>query len=149
MIDASTFSSQFNSFWNELAPTTEHFVRRVNLSEMERDFPPMEDSKKENSAFLAEYAFSLFSEQTKQLSTQNTLSSKEVSNKAYVDTISRLSPYQHQGVVIPKILNEGQINETKLLSNRLGLFFNLSNFNVKVRPIFDGCGYVLLSLIHI
>jgi hypothetical protein len=63
VIPGSTFCKQYSSFWREIAPTTDLFVRRVNLGQYERDYPEIAFQTLPNRrGFINEVAFELFCE---------------------------------------------------------------------------------------
>lgn len=141
MIDASTFAISFNAFWHAYTPTCEHFVRRLNLGELDRFHPPMTQiAKTTRRAVIAEYAFSLFVERRKYLA--STPTEVETQNGvAWAETIRRLAPYSRQGLDVESQLNDQEILEVTEIANSLGLFFN-SEKPIVLRPVFAGCGYV-------
>src|SRR5277367_5263546 len=61
MISGSDFCKLYTSLWRELAPTTDIFVRRINLGQYERDFAEIKISTAPNRrGFINEVAFELF-----------------------------------------------------------------------------------------
>ncbi len=61
MISASDFCKLYSSFWRELTPTTDLFVRQVNLGQYERDFAEIKLPTAPNRrGFINEIAFELF-----------------------------------------------------------------------------------------
>jgi len=141
VIDASTFAASYNAFWHAHAPTCEHFVRRLNLSGLERFFPPMppQSARSSRRAVIAEYAFSLFVERRKALEHSN--SEAVLAELAWQETKKRLAPFASQGLDIESPLNEEEAEQVNTISGRLGTFFNSSR-PISVRPMFAGCGYV-------
>ena len=105
MIDAIAFSSSYNAFWHANAPTCEHFVRRLNLSELERFARPIDGVDSPSRAVIAELAFSIFVEQL--LNKRNGLlhrTNNEIRSQAWKVTKSRLSVYAAQGLDIDREL---------------------------------------------
>ena len=142
MIDASTFALSFNAFWHEHVPTCEHFVRRLNLSGLERYFAPMSPvAGTKRRALIAEYAFSLFVERRRGASIVGDLSGESQTNRAWADTIRRLAPYSAQGLDIETSLNSEENTEVAEIASRLGRVFDFSQ-SVVLRPSFPGCGFV-------
>lgn len=142
MIDASTFAFSFNAFWHASAPTCEHFVRRLNLSGLERQFAPMSQvSKTRRRALIAEYAFSLFVERRRGGKTFADLTATAQAKRAWAETVHRLAPYSAQGLDIETPLDEQESTEVAEIAERLARVFDHSKTAV-LRPVFPGCGYV-------
>ncbi|SFO48497.1 hypothetical protein SAMN05216330_103223 [Bradyrhizobium sp. Ghvi] len=61
MISASTFCKVYSSFWKSVAPTTDIFVRRLNLGHYVREFPGMTSAAAPiRRGFINEVAFAAF-----------------------------------------------------------------------------------------
>jgi len=142
MIDAVSFSSSFNSFWNELTPTCEHFIRKLNLGELKREFLPMPKSSTKDRAYIAEFAFSLFAEHTLKLNGQSRLNDDERIIRAKEYTNKRLAAYERQGVNSVDKLEKTQFVEVTEITKRLSSFFDSTKTNILPRPRFIGCGFI-------
>ena len=143
MIDAASFSGWYNAFWNDCAPTCEHFVRRLNLDGLERFCPPMAKSGASNRALIAEYAFSLFVERRRDNVANRTQSSNEaLEDAAWAATRKRLAPYVSQGFDLNRGFDEESLREVGEIARRLFGFFAKRKCQLVMRPVFTGCGYV-------
>jgi hypothetical protein len=61
MISATEFARSHTSTWKILAPTMDLFVKRMNASMLEREFPPLHSSTVSHRiAFVNEIGFELF-----------------------------------------------------------------------------------------
>lgn len=62
MISELTFSRKFTSFWNQLLPNANNFIRIINGSLIEDIYPPLDNSaNRVNNVFVNECAFNLYS----------------------------------------------------------------------------------------
>ncbi len=140
MIDAATFSSTYNAFWNDVAPTLEHFVRRLNLEHVERFAIPLKSSETKRRALIAEFAFSIFVENSRK---NQKLDEKDKRYaEAWMQTVRRMKPFLGQGLDLEEPLSDEEQNEVEDLVDRLALFF-VGQFPVDMlRPIFRGCGFL-------
>lgn len=136
MIDASSFASHHNAFWSEHTPTSEHFVRRLNLEWSERWCPPMPKPKDEiRPALVAEFAFSKFC--------QFVSGARDVGEKeALEEAISRLRPLvdDPSSLASPVTVTEGK--EVAKILDCLRGYFGSRREKMLLRPVFYGCGYV-------
>jgi hypothetical protein len=133
MIDASSFATLHNAFWSEHAPTSEHFVRRLNLEYSERWAPPIEKPVEPiRAAFVAEFAFSVFCGKI------NGQADDELEKTALRETLKRLVPLMDSYKDIAEPLSEVEKNQVKKLEGSLESFFNIRSGNVISRPIFSG-----------
>lgn len=143
MIDAATFASSYNAFWNAIAPTCEHFVRRLNMDGIERFDVPMANSHTANRAVIAEYAFSLFVERKKDsLSGKDRRDREAVESAAWRATKRRLTAYVRQGLNLKRSFEVHEQSEIDEISERLFSFFADVNRRTVLRPIYNGCGFV-------
>jgi hypothetical protein len=61
MISGIAFSKLYSSLWRDVAPTTDLFVRRINLSQYERVFPEsIMPTAPRRRGFVNEVAFAMF-----------------------------------------------------------------------------------------
>jgi hypothetical protein len=66
VISGTTFCKLYSSLWRELAPTTDLFVRRINLGQYERDFAEIKVlTAPTRRGFINEVAFELFCQSIK------------------------------------------------------------------------------------
>jgi hypothetical protein len=144
MIDASQFSTTYNAFWNEIAPAMEHFVRKLNRLRLRRAYPPLPPSLTKNRGVVAEYAFALFAERAQDEQTGISRSVAEIKAAAWYATLLRIKPILKDRTVAPDELDRMELEEVVELASRLtGIFLDPEQpAFVKVRPMFNGCGYV-------
>ena len=143
MIDATTFAHTYNGFWHVSAPTCEHFVRKLNLSEVERFEAPMEGVQADNRAVISEFGFSLFVELERQnLAGQRSVVDEELLDRSWREAESRLRSFAHQGLRIARCEEEEELQEVYEVASRLMSFFGAENRETVLRPKFMGCGFV-------
>ena len=136
MIDASIFASHHNAFWSEHTPTSEHFVRRLNLEWSERWCPPMPKPKDEiRPALVAEFAFSKFC--------QLVSGAKDAGEEeALEEAISRLRPLVDDPSSLTPPVTATEEKETAKILGCLRGYFGARGERMLIRPVFYGCGYV-------
>lgn len=143
LIDASQFADSFNAFWNENAPTCEHFIRRLNTGGLTRFEPPMSKTIAANRAVIAEFGFSMFVEFSKASSPNDAaLSREEIERLSWTQTRHRLSAFASQGMELSQNFTEIERHEVKTISESLYNFFTKERQIITLRPVFAGCGYV-------
>lgn len=137
MISERKFSNSYSSFWNQLLPTSDSFVRQLNLAS-ERFAGPVNSSTpvdRDKRAVINELAFRLFKEKA----TSGKISaSKIISIEQEVRTyIERLAPNISN---IPA-LSKTELIEVENISKSLSTYFYRPDFSVMFFwPIFKGCG---------
>jgi hypothetical protein len=144
LIDASTFATHYNAFWNLYTPTCEHFIRRLNLESIERFSTPMQIRKsKGRRAFTAELAFSFWalsaniqSEKDKQQDY------KKVAELAWIDAVNRLKLLVDESFDLASKLSEDEQEDVNEIIHRLNSFFDKSHKSLISRPVFNGCGFI-------
>lgn len=137
MIDASTFATHHNSFWSDLAPTAEHFVRKINLEHAERwELPLDKPSSKFRAAYVAELAFSRFC-----AAVQN-VPEGDVNAVVLDETRRRLLPLMDAPSTLDDPLSKDELTQFKALQQRLSGYFRHRGVETAVRPVFRGCGHV-------
>lgn len=137
MIDASRFAAHYNAFWTQRTPTSEHFVRRLNLELAQRWEPPLSKPDLEiRAAFIAEVAFARFS-----LSIQG-LEREILEHKALSEARRRLLPLTNDPGSLNAPLTETEEQQAKSLGVRLAGFFRFRELPLALRPVFPGCGII-------
>jgi hypothetical protein len=137
MISERKFSNSYASFWNQLLPTADTFVRQMNLAS-ERFTLPIDSATpvdKDKRAVINELAFRLFKEKA----TGSRLTPDEVLNleKNVRLYIGRLPPKIND---IPD-LTKDELKESEELSDVLSKYFNEKDLSfLMFWPIFKGCG---------
>lgn len=136
MIDASSFANHHNAFWTEYTPTSEHFVRRLNLEWSERWCPPMPRPQEAiRSALVAEFAFSKLCQSLSGAMNVN-------DEKALGEAISRIKPLVDDPSALTEPISMEENGEVVRIFDRLQEYFGVREERKILRPIFDGCGYV-------
>jgi len=140
MISERKFSSTFSSFWGQLLPMSNPFVRRLNLA-CERQVPPTISKMpvdREKRSVINELAFRLFKEKVVKNKVVSATRLKELSSEV-IKYIEKLS-YN-----IPEIspLNSDEIDEAVEIGNALPSFFRKKDLpKVCFWPSFKGCGNI-------
>ena len=148
MITASTFSRLYSSFWRDVAPTTELFVRRVNLGQYERDFPEMTTSTEPmRRGVINELAFALFCESVKRQkrwpSAASDLTLDEI--RAVAATLPFLAANKEVGrATHPPEPNDEEIADIREQHVRMMRVFthDYSPSDIVIEPAFPGCGII-------
>lgn len=136
MIDASSFATHHNAFWSEHTPTSEHFVRRLNLEWSERWCPPIsKPPEKIRAALVSEVSFAKFC--------QRVVDEKNADEKkASEEAIARLRPLVDDPSSLADPMSLAETAESEKILACLRGYFASRKEKIIVRPIFDGCGYV-------
>lgn len=138
MIDASTFATNFNSFWSVETPTTEYFVRRVNTQLVERFAVPVTTpSRSIRASYIAEVAFFLFIEIR-----GNRLKGKEATDIAVAKARSKLSGYKEFVDQSESPLSDDERAQVGQLFRNIAAFFSGPRSEFVPQPTFLGCGYI-------
>lgn len=136
MIDASSFALYHNAFWADHTPTSEHFVRRLNLEYAERWNAPLEKPDEQiRAAFVAELAFSLFCTRVSGAANKNRES-------ALSDARKRLRPLLDDPESLEEQLSEAEEEQVSGLEKTLWSFSASRKTHTVTRPLFHGCGYI-------
>lgn len=139
MISERKFSNKFSSFWKQLLPMGEPFVRRLNLA-CERQVSPLESSMpvdRDKRAVINELSFRLFKENAFE-----NIVSKQRMNELSNKVISYIEKLSHS---IPQIdpLTKEELEEAVALADSLASFFNAPDLaSLKFWPSFRGCGNI-------
>jgi len=139
MISERKFSNSFSSFWNELLPTADSFVRRMNLS-LERYCLPTEsrfEVNRDRRSVINELSFRLFMNlaKGKKLSPNDKMRmSVEVSHY-----IEKLAP----NINIDQPISKEELEESESLSSALAQYFSGDEVNkLRFWPVFRGCARI-------
>ncbi|WOI57140.1 hypothetical protein [Palleronia sp. LCG004] len=137
MIDASSFANLHNAFWAENAPTSEHFVRRLNLEYTDRWSPPIKKPGGPiRAALVAEIAFAKFCTPVGLMSKAN------LEAIAIGEARRRLRPLTDSPDELDVAVSPDEKVQIDNLENNLRGFFKKNAATVVLRPTFSGCGYV-------
>ncbi|MBU5613224.1 hypothetical protein [Geomonas azotofigens] len=137
MISERKFSNSYSSFWNQLLPTADSFVRHLNLSSNRFNLPVLSSGQvdRDRRAVINELAFRLFKE--KSISgkvASGKFSSIEENVRAYIQRLA-----QSINPIDP--LSNKELSEAKKIANSLSRYFYGADFsNIVFWPLFKGCG---------
>jgi hypothetical protein len=137
MISERKFSNSFSSFWNQLLPTADSFVRRLNLAS-ERFTEPLDSSlpvDRDKRAMINELAFRLFKEKVKsgKISSDKIRSLKQ-DVRSYIE---RLAPNIKKNTVLSKV---DLIEAEEIAESLSGYFYKHDFTKIIFWPLFKGCG---------
>ena len=139
MISERKFSNSFSSFWNELLPTADSFVRRMNLS-CDRYCLPTDslfDVNRDRRAVINELSFRLFMGSAKE---------KELSSNDKMELSVRVSHYIEKlapNIKIELPISQEELNEAESLSSSLNTYFSDYELHkLRFWPVFRGCGRI-------
>lgn len=137
MIDASSFATHHNAFWADHTPTSEHFVRRLNLEHTERSSPPIDKPEEPiRAAFVSEFAFARL------CGLADGIDSGELNATAMAETKKRLLPLLDDPATLDAPLTEAEKDQVRQLEKSLTGFFKHRGLALQTRPVFQGCGYI-------
>lgn len=140
MISERKFSTSYSSFWNQLLPTGDSFLRKINLT-CERFCPPFETNippDRNKRAVINELSFRLFMRKSngEKLDDKN-ISEIETSVRKYIVKLIRRAD-----VSINK-LSSLELDEAIELSKKLESFFRQTELKtLSFWPSFNGCGKI-------
>lgn len=139
MISERKFSNSFSSFWNELLPIADSFVRRMNLS-LERYCQPTESVLAidgDRRSVINELSFRLFMIRSK----GNKLSSNEKIELSI--TVSKYIEKLAPNINIALPISNDELNEAESLSSSLAAYFSSREIqSLMFWPDFRGCGRI-------
>jgi len=137
MISERKFSNSFSSFWNELLPTADSFVRRTNLS-LERYCRPTDsilDTNPDRRSVINELSFRLFMSLAK---------GKELSYNDKMELSVKVSHYIEKlapNITIDLPISQEELHEAESLSSSLSAYFSDREIgSLRFWPLFRGCG---------
>lgn len=137
MIDASSFATYHNAFWADCTPTSEHFVRRLNLDKTERWSPPIaKPADKIRAAFVSELAFARF------CGLVEGVDASQLDMTAMVETKKRLLPLMDDPATLDAPFTDAEKDQMQKLERGLTAFFRHRGSTLQTRPMFQGCGYI-------
>lgn len=141
MIGATRFAGAYGSFWRDVTPTIDLFVRKINIELYERVEAPCDYLVDPNrSALVAETAFALFDEHSRAEGDRARFFERFAA-RATTEARRRLGRLNAEN--IGDDLNPDELNATLELFRRLSSFFiDVHGRELVVRPDFPGCGFV-------
>lgn len=141
MIGATKFSGAHGSFWRNVTPTIDLFVRKINLDLYRRVEPPVNyQVAPTRSALVAETAFALFDLQSRQNGNRSYFFER-FTEQATGEARRRLALLNAEN--IGDDLNPDELNATQQLFCRISKYFiDVQGRALVVRPEFPGCGFI-------
>ncbi|TBW34518.1 hypothetical protein EYW49_18195 [Siculibacillus lacustris] len=137
MIDASSFSSRHNAFWSNYTPTSEHYVRRINLEYAERWSPPLDKPMVPiRAALVAELAFA------RVCAKLSDIQADKIENIALADARRRMRPLLQDPLTLDHSITPEEDSQTSHMERILHSFFISKKKRIITRPVFAGCGYI-------
>lgn len=137
MIDASSFAAHHNAFWADQTPTSEHFVRRLNLEYADRWAVPLDKPGEQiRAAFVAEVAFSRFCAKV------SGTPEHEIMEPALKEARKHLRPLLADPATLEEQLSGTEEKQMLGLETNLQSFFGSRRTDTVTRPLFCGCGYI-------
>jgi hypothetical protein len=147
VISVSAFCKMHSSFWKGVAPTTDIFVRRLNLGHYEREFPEMIiPTQPLRRGFVNEVAFAVFCQSVRRGRgwPPGALSKAELDQA--VTSVHALTARKevHGEVKQADDLGPEELLDIEEQRDRLMrfLFLNRSVDRLVVEPVFPGCGII-------
>ncbi|ELT0932019.1 hypothetical protein ACX928_16235 [Enterobacter roggenkampii] len=146
MISELTFSRKFTSFWNQLLPNANNFIRIINGSLIEDVYPPLDESaNRANNVFVNECAFNLYKAIQNGSIDRNILSVPGLFHSADFQTIfEQTKEYLKRfsyGSNFKLPLSMIEYNTIREMAK--SIFSRYGEINqVEVSPNFDGCGVI-------
>jgi len=147
VISASTFCKVHSSFWKNVAPTTDIFVRRLNLGHYDREFPVMQSSAAPiRRGFINEVAFAAFCQAVSDGSGRppSKLTPEEL-DRAVSYVLSLPIRREAQGeIASERVLAPEEVLDIDEQRRRLiwTFSFNKPAGSLLTEPIFPGCGMI-------
>jgi hypothetical protein len=141
MISEKKFAGTYTTFWRELLPMGERFIRQQNMS-LERFSPPLHSSLPPHvRGIVNEMAFRLFcryvNRRCKEFRDQDV-------QEAMDESISYIRRFRESREAITYMIEEEERTEAVDLATRLGVFVSdrREGENVISFPRFHGCGII-------
>jgi hypothetical protein len=145
MISEKVFISSFNSFWQDLIPTGEAFVRAINLGTHHFDVPLRSSVESNRRGMVNEFGFRLLEVSiTSNTSIEDAYRSKELLGKIAQHAINLASRYQNPTDEKIAPLGQDELVEGLGIAKRLRMFFqgNEPDIPLTPSPRFLGCGFI-------
>ncbi|EPW8796340.1 hypothetical protein ACWQOS_001187 [Morganella morganii] len=146
MISELTFSRKFTSFWNQLLPNANNFIRIINGSLIEDIYPPLDNSaNRVNNVFVNECAFNLYSAIQNNSIDRNIISAQDLFHRSefqaiFEQTKEYLKRFSY-GSNFKLPLSMAEYHTIREIANNILYRYGMIN-QVEVSPHFDGCGVI-------
>ncbi|MCK0554760.1 hypothetical protein KFO32_17100 [Pantoea ananatis] len=146
MISELTFSRKFTSFWNQLLPNANNFIRIINGSLIEDLYAPMAESgKRANNVFVNECAFNLYSAiQTKKINSGIILQKDLFHSPEFQNIFDKTREYLTKfsyGSNFELPLSMLEYNTIREIAHCILKRYEFAQ-DLEVSPHFDGCGVI-------
>jgi hypothetical protein len=139
MISENTFAHAFTSFWRSATPTSERFVRRLNVEFHERIYPPLpEKVAPARRGLINEIAFGLFRAGASELPRRTRLDRALFAN-AVGNARARMALMEPRSVVDGP--TRAEVQDILAQVDRMNSYFG-GMAAIKVDPEFPGCGFL-------
>lgn len=140
MISEKTFIRYYSSFWEQLLPGIDHYVRMINSGFKERLFPPITIKDiPTRRAIINGIAFNLFYKfKTENFEYKNLEIDSDEIIKIKIIEVKKMS-FLNNSKDFDKDLNKNELIIIKELTNRL-VNYSLTKDGLKIYPEFQGCG---------
>ena len=146
MISEVTLAKKFTSFWNELLPNANNFVRLINGGLIVSCYEPLEcTERKENISLINVLSFKIFksvidNEISYGAATESILKS-EYFDKSLAKSLIELERFSKiNNFLLP--LNENELKEILLLYKQIYVRYRENISSIEVSPVFQGCGFI-------
>jgi len=147
MISEVTLAKKFTSFWNQLLPNANYFVRIINGGLLEACYEPFENTqRKENIALINVLSFNLFKSIVKKEISLDVHSKKnfftsDYFRKSLASSLIELKRFSNKSSFsLP--LNDNELNEISVLFKQIYARYYEKIGVMEVSPIFQGCGFI-------
>jgi hypothetical protein len=136
-----------SSFWKGIAPTTDMFVRRLNLGHSEREFPEMTiPTQPMRRGFINEVAFAVFCQgvRSKQSWPRSKLTKAELDQAVASVRSSEFRKEVHGELKVEDNFAAEELLDIEEQRSRLMRFFlfNRAHDALVLEPTFPGCGII-------
>lgn len=147
MISEVTFSKKYTSFWNQLLPNANNFIRVINGSLIDDVYSPIElPERKNNIAFVNELAFKLFTLIANgKMKNEDLFSSKLLHSDAFISAYNATDKFLSKFNYNEKFetpLQPAEIECVKLITTNIISQYSTFFSEIEVNPLFSGCGFI-------
>ncbi|WNL43328.1 hypothetical protein RN347_05335 [Halomonas sp. PAMB 3264] len=146
MISETTFSKKFTSFWTQLLPNANNYIRLVNEAMVESLYAPEKPVRNENVALCNTIAYEIFrlvkvGELSKKDVRSSSIFSSVFFDKLVKDCESRLKIFSHGGSMKLPLLKD-EIIDILSIANNMIEYFPAGAANITFAPRFEGLGFL-------
>jgi len=146
MISEVTLAKKFTSFWNELLPNANNFVRLINGGLIESCYEPFAHTeRKENISLINVLSFKLFKSVIEHeisfgATTESIFKSEYFDNNLSKSLIELERFGKINAFLLP--LSEKELKEILLLFKHIYARYHNNIHFMEVSPLFQGCGFI-------